>query len=992
MSRSSWHPDITMEPGQRVHGFIVEEVQPLPDLRAVAYRLHHDRSGARLLHLHAPDPENLLAIAFRTPPPDDTGLPHILEHTVLCGSRKYPVKDPFVELLKRSLATFLNAMTYPDKTVYPCASMVEKDFFNIADVYCDAVFHPLIKEEHFKQEGHHLAFAEPGNLDSPLIIKGVVYNEMKGAYSDLDGLIERKLTQSICPDNAYGRDSGGDPEAIPTLTYEAFRRFHERYYHPSNALIFIYGNIPTERHLDFLDSGYLRGFERARIDTTIEAQPRWREPHFETVPYPIGPHEDPARKAAVVITYLTNDVTEAIRSLAMTLLDYYLLGNAASPLRKALIDSKLGEELTDSGYANFQRDTFFTVGLKGTEARHAREILELVRETCQREIQRGLDAKKVEAAFHRLELASREIPGQYPLHLMDRVYRSWLYDADPLHNLRLNQQLAELRRRIETEGGFLERQLSELLLENPHCSVLTFVPDPKYMARKEADFRKRMEALKASMSRQQLQRIDEEARKLEALLGAPNPPEALATLPRLRLRDVPQEPPDIDPSVETVAGRPLLYTDVFSNGLNYLQLAVDLRGIEEDLIDYLPLYTEALRKMGAGDLDYAAMAELEAAHTGGVGAGLSVTGRVEDPFHVQPFLMLSSKAIDPKLDRMLEILTERFLRCDLSDLDRLRDVILQGRVARRSQIVPNGWHFALLHAGRHLSKNGRLAERLWGASQVHLFDELAREFDARREQIVEKLSRIRDFLLSRGRITASFVGPQDGFRRVKEYMEEMLGSLRGDDPPPEPSDHRPRYGTREALATPADVAFVAKTFPTVGADHPHAPALLMLSVHLSYGYLWEELRVKRGAYGARASFSPLNGVFSLASYRDPFIRETLETFEGAWEYVLERMDLSEEGLEQAIIGTLKTLDRPIRPGEAVGTALARYLRGETREFRLAFRSRLMALKADEVLRAVTEVLEPLSKRACICVLSSREKLEEVNRSLEPSAHLEISDL
>jgi hypothetical protein len=354
--------------------------------------------------------------------------------------------------------------------------------------------------------------------------------------------------------------------------------------------------------------------------------------------------------------------------------------------------------------------------------------------------------------------------------------------------------------------------------------------------------------------------------------------------------------------------------------------------------------------------------------------------------------MLSSKAIDPKLDRMLEILTERFLRCDLSDLDRLRDVILQGRVARRSQIVPNGWHFALLHAGRHLSKNGRLAERLWGASQVHLFDELAREFDARREQIVEKLSRIRDFLLSRGRITASFVGPQDGFRRVKEYMEEMLGSLRGDDPPPEPSDHRPRYGTREALATPADVAFVAKTFPTVGADHPHAPALLMLSVHLSYGYLWEELRVKRGAYGARASFSPLNGVFSLASYRDPFIRETLETFEGAWEYVLERMDLSEEGLEQAIIGTLKTLDRPIRPGEAVGTALARYLRGETREFRLAFRSRLMALKADEVLRAVTEVLEPLSKRACICVLSSREKLEEVNRSLEPSAHLEISDL
>ncbi len=293
---SSSMPTATLQEGDKRAGFTVSSVTPLPDLRAVAYLLAHEKSGAHLLHLHNEDPENLFTIAFRTPPPDSTGLPHILEHTVLCGSKKYPVKDPFVELLKKSVATFLNAMTYPDKTVYPCASMNEKDFFNIMDVYCDAVFHPLITEKHFKQEGHHLDFAEPGNPKSPLTIKGIVYNEMKGALSDLDGIIQHKTGRGIFPDNAYGLESGGDPEAIPDLTYEQFVDFYRAYYHPTNGLIFLYGNIPTERHLAFLDEKYLSGFDRLSIDTAIAPQPQWSEPVHETVPYPVGPNEDGAQQ------------------------------------------------------------------------------------------------------------------------------------------------------------------------------------------------------------------------------------------------------------------------------------------------------------------------------------------------------------------------------------------------------------------------------------------------------------------------------------------------------------------------------------------------------------------------------------------------------------------------------------------------------------------------------------------------------------------------
>jgi Zn-dependent M16 (insulinase) family peptidase len=991
MPQSKKLPEMPLNPQDRLHGFRVERVTPLPDIRAVACELVHEKSGAQVVHLYADDPENLLAIALRTPPPDDTGLPHILEHAVLCGSRRYPVKDPFVELLKTSLATFLNAMTYPDKTVYPCASMVEKDFFNVASVYCDAVFHPMLTEEHFKQEGHRLALADTGNPDSPLIIKGIVYNEMKGAYSDLDGIIERTVSRSICPDNAYGRDYGGDPEAIPQLTYDQFRRFHRVYYHPSNARIVLYGDVPTEKHLAFLN-GTLSGFERIQIDTGIEAQPRWSQPKRERIPYPIGAHDDPVRKAAVVLTFLTNDITEALRSLAMTVLDYYLLGNAASPLRKALIDSKLGEELTDSGYAGHQRDTFFTVGLKGTEPQHADAIVDLVRTTCEKLVQAGLERNKVEAAFHRMELATREIQGHYPLHLMERMYRSWMYDADPLYNLRLEEHLSALRRRYDSEPRFFERQLEEMLLDNPHFVVLTFVPDKEYTVRREREFHEKMATMKAAMRPEELQRLAAEDAELTAKQGAPNPPEALAKLPRLHRKDVPMEPVNqLDSSMAEVDGVPLLNTSMAANGLNYLHLAFDLRGIDEDLVDYLPLFTEALRKMAAGGDDFVVMAEREAAATGGVGAGISVSGHIEDPLRVRPYGLFSSKAIDAKLPEMLQILADRVLRCTFTDLDRLRDVVLQGRVARRSQLIPNGWLYALLYAGRHLSRNGALSERIGGVSQIRLFDRLAQEFDAVHHDLVEKLERIREFIRGKGRLTASFLGSDDQVPRITSFLKGFAAELRDEHPPDLPSDFRAAIGTHEAIATPADVAFVAEIFPTVGGAHPAAPALLLLSLHLSYGYLWEEIRVKGGAYGARASYNPLNGTYGLASYRDPVIRETLKAFGGVLDYIQTRMDLSPAAVEQAVIGTLKTMDPPIRPGQAVGTALARYLNGETPEFRRGFRRQLLELSGEEIRRAAAEVLAPAYRKAAVCVLAGREKIESANAALG-KGELKILDL
>jgi len=984
-------PKVLLSAGDEPHGFIVEEVTPLPDIRCVAYQMTHQKSGACALHLHADDPENLLAIAFRTPPPDHTGLPHILEHTALCGSRKYPVKDPFVELLKTSLATFLNAMTYPDKTVYPCASMVERDFFNLAGVYCDAVFHPLLTEEHFKQEGHHFDFEEPGDTDSPLAIKGIVYNEMKGAYSDLDGIIYRDMAAGICPDNAYGYDSGGNPDYIPELTYEQFVRFHQTYYHPVNALVFLYGSISTEAHLEFLDQACLGKFDRLEMDTSIASQPRWSAPSRATHPYPIGQEDDPKGKTAVVMTFLTNDVTDATRSLSMNILDYYLLGNAASPLRKALIDSKLGQELTSSGYMDWQRDTLFTVGLKGAEPEHTDAIVELVQSVCTRLAEEGLEKEKIEAAFHRLELSSSEIGGMYPLRLMDRVYNSWLYDCDPLYHLRLKEHLAELRSRYETEEGFFEKQLRELIVENPHHTVYTYVPDKDYMAKKEEAAREKMVSVKADMSKGVLTRIAEEAAELDKVQSQPNSPEALATLPKLSLSDIPPEPFELDTTRHGIAGVPVLYTDIFSNGLSYVNLAFDLSGIDDELIDFLPLYTEAFRKMGAGDDDYVRMAEREAASTGGVGAGVSASGRVDDADHVQPFLTVSSRALDAKLPDMLEVLSDKILRGDLTDLDRLKDVILQGRVGRRSSIVSSGSHFASLYAARNLSRNCCIEERLGGVTQIQLFDKLADNFDSMRGEVVGKLARIREFFQSGPRLTASFVGGEQQFATLKEYLADLIGGLRDESPPTETSEFAQATGARDGIATPADVAFVARAFPAVGRDHPDAPVLLLLGTNLSFGYLWDQIRVKGGAYGAHAGYNALNGTFTYSSYRDPFIKETLDAYRGVADHIENSMDLSPEGVEQAIIGTVKALDRPIRPGQAVGAALGRYLNGDSLEARKRFRTRLLELTGDDLRRVSREILGPALERSPVCVLSSREKLTAANESLEADA-LEIMDL
>ena len=966
--------------GQVMHGFEVEAVTPLPDLRATATRLRHRKSGARLLHLATADSENLFAVAFRTPPPDDTGLPHILEHTVLCGSRRYPVKDPFVELLKTSLATFLNAMTYPDRTVYPCASMNARDFANLMGVYCDAVFHPRITEEHFRQEGHHLDVAEPGNPASPLTVKGIVYNEMKGAYSTLDGVIYRTAA-GLFPDNAYGRDSGGSPDAIPSLTYGQFRAFHERYYHPSNAFFFLYGDTPLAPHLEFLDREVLSGFDRIDIDTAIAPQSRWSAPRRVTVPYPAAEDETPDRKAAFAMEWFTNVLTEPETTLAMGVLGEVLLAHEGSPLRRALVESRLGEDLVAEGYSTYRRDTSFGVGLRGIDVAKAGEVEALILSTLRGLADRGIDRDALAAAFHQFELAALDIPSSFPLVLMDRVFNMWIYDEDPLTMLHIRRHLAALRARSESEPGYFEGLLRRLVLDNPHCIAMTFVPDPALNRRREEEFAKRMEAVRAKLPPGDIARIDREARELEERQGLPNPPEAIATLPRLRRSDVPAEPTRLPVETADIAGRPLLRAETLTNGVGYLQLAVDLRGLDADLWDHLPLFAFSLTKTGAAGEDYAVAAGREAATCAGIAASVSTGGRAADPRAVQPFLHIATHGLDDRVDRMLEILRDRILSADFTDVTRLQTLLVQHQTGLREAVVPSGNAFAAARAQRGLSDNAALAERFAGISQVRFSRRLADTVPCDLAGLSRAMTRIREALLARGRFTASFVGSDAAASRVAAWYADLLGALPGRDVAPAAPAASAHPGAPEGVAVPSEVAFVAQAFRAVPADHPLAPALLVLATRLTLDYLWTEIRVKSGAYGCRASYAQSLGLFSVSSYRDPRIRGTLDVFARIPEHVAKDMDFSKDAVEQSIIGALKALDRPIRPEGAVATALDRHLSGIDEAFRRRFRERLLAVGADDLRRASDEILRPGLAAAPTCIVAGREKLETAARDV-----------
>ncbi|NOY80658.1 MAG: hypothetical protein GXP31_06595 [Kiritimatiellaeota bacterium] len=973
-------------------GFRVTRVRPTPVLPCIAVEARHLRTGARFLHLAADDPEDLFAIAVRTPPPDDTGVPHILEHSVLGGSRKYPVKDPFVEMLKMSMATFINAMTYPDRTVYPVASTVKKDFFNLADVYFDAVFHPNISPLTLDQEGHHLEFVRPGDVGSPLTIKGIVYNEMKGAYSDLDSVVDRISTRGLFPDTPYGRDSGGDPEAIPRLTYPRFRGFLERFYHPSNAFFFVYGGIPTEEHFAFLDARLRDCPDRRDIRVRIRRQPRWTAPRETTVAFPIGPGEDPDRRAAVTMNWLVSDVSDVSTNLAMNVVDHLLLGTAAAPLRKALVDSRLGEDLTPSGFAEGTRETSFHVGLKGTSLACRGEIVALIEDVLRQTACRGFAPDKIENALHQLEYGHREIQGMFPLRLMGWVYNAWLYGLDPLTFLRTAEQIDALRGRVKQDPGLFSRLIREHLLDNPHRLTAVVKPEVGLLQQREKALARRLARRKRRMSVAELEAIARRAAELDRLQSAPNPPEAVAALPQLRLKDVPPDPRAIPTELIPVGHElPLLRNDIFANGVNYLVLAFDLGGLPREFLADVSVLTALFSRMGAAGRSYAETADRIAAVTGGVSAGVFAATQAVDPNRTQGYFTISFKALDKKFPDALELVRDLLFELDLSDVRRLKDVLTQAQARGRAAIVPSGHQFAARRAARFLSGVSGLSELWYGVSALRTGEEMLADFDRREGELRRRLERVREHLLRSASVAASFTGTPVFAEPVAEWLrgafdrrsQASCGGGELTSPPP------PAPPVREGLAIESDVAFCARALRAPHASSADAPLLRVFSQLAAFEYMWEEIRVKGGAYGGMSMYDSVAGALTFLSYRDPSVARTIAVFDRVREYV-ERSRWTPEDVERAVIGCAKADERPVRPGPATSTALRRFLIGLDDSLRRERRQALLGVSADDVRAAALRVLDDATNPGNTCVVGAREELERA--SAELSEPLIIEDI
>jgi Zn-dependent M16 (insulinase) family peptidase len=930
-----------------VHGFSLIRIQPIEELNVTAYEFIHEKNGARLIHIYNEDPDNLFSIAFRTPVYDSTGVPHILEHSVLCGSRKFPIKDPFQELLKGSLQTFLNALTYPDKTVYPVSSQVEKDFFNLVDVYCDAVFNPMLTENTFYQEGWHF---DVEDISKPIGIKGIVYNEMKGVFSNFSSHVDRKSLSSIFPDTTYFHESGGEPEQITNLTYEQFREFHRKYYHPSNSFIILYGNIPSEKTLHFLNDNYIKHFERLEIDSAIKHQMLWDAPREQTILAP-APKEDDGT-ATVAALWIFGNAADPVLSLAGKILTHYLLGTESSPLKRALIDSGLGEDLDDiSGFESDLAQTIFAAGLRKCLPQNASKVLDCIISTLRKEVEVGMDSELLEGALRQVEFSLREVTsGHFPynLRLAERCYRSWIYDGDPFAHLAFEKPLSE----IKSKGiDFFVELIRSLLLKNPHRLLSTVTASSEMGKMLEQQTLQHAHLLTQHFTESDKQRFSVLTEELLRQQKTTPAPEALATLPRLDKRDLPREGRKYPIQIVDAGNATLHLHDVFTSGIVYVDCGFDLSGVPVELVPFVPLFAELITRCGAGGISYEKMATQIALATGGIDASVSCKTKSGTADELMFYLFFSGKSLLSRTDEMLSIMSKILLTPELDNAKQIRDILKEERNSLHSSIVSAGHQFAILNASSHLSKSRYLDELMGGITQLRFLDSLVSR-DAVGE-VVDAVKKIHSLIIDKNRCVLSVTveNPSTVEEKLKVFLESLpsldVGSVNYDIKMTTPE-------LPKAVELSSAVNFVGKVWKLPALSPDDAGILYLTARHLSTGYLWDKVRVEGGAYGGMSMMSVSHPVFACASYRDPNIKSTIEHFTGGLKEIAS--GISQGKIDQSIIGTIGKIDSPRSPhAQGFGSTID-LLSGFTREYKQKMREAVLGADTETLVRTAKRIL------------------------------------
>ena len=949
-----------------VHGFELIEKREIPEIGSLVALYRHAVTGAELLSISNNDENKVFSVSLRTPPEDSTGVAHILEHSVLCGSRKYPVKEPFVELLKGSLKTFLNAFTYPDKTCYPVASQNLRDFYNLIDVYLDAVFYPRLTSHIFEQEGRHLDMT---SYEDRIAYKGVVYNEMKGVYSSPDSILSELTQQSLFPDNTYGLDSGGDPHRIPDLTFEQFCAFHRDYYHPSNARIFFYGNDDPEARLKLIDD-FIADFGPRSVNSSVPLQPSFPAPRKIRRSFAAG-EEEGNRKGMMTVAWLLPETAVPETNLAFQILNRILIGMPGSPLRKALIDSGLGEALTGSGLENELRQMYFSVGLKGMEPVDADRVETLIFDTLDRLARDGVEPGTVDAALNTLEFRLRENnSGSFPrgIALMLRALTTWLYDRDPFALLAFEKPLANLKADMAASPSYFPGLIRRYLLDNPHRSTVILEPDTLLREREEAEEQEQMEALRRSMTFEELADIVRNTLELRKLQETPDSPEALATIPLLKVSDLEKDNKIIPLEISNESGSTVLLHELATNGILYLDIALDLHSLPQELLPYAPLFGRALVEMGTKHEDYVSFTQRIGTHTGGIYSGLFTSTRKTDRTGAVK-LTFRGKCMIERSEEFFAILRDMLLDVKLDDRERFRQMALEEKAGMERRIVPNGHQMANLRIRAHFSEGDWAAEQMSGISYLLFLRELVSRIDDDWPGVLAVLESIRERLVTRRSMlfNATLDGRNLSDRRVAG-LARLIEALPDREVPVVqwvPS----LYPCFEGLVVPSQVNYVGKGANLYDLGFAFDGSFKVVIGYLRNSWLWDRVRVQGGAYGAMCAFDRLTGVLTFLSYRDPNFLKTVENFDASAEF-LRTAALDEDEISKAIISAIGALDAYLLPDAAGYVSMARYITEDGEDDRRRMREEILAATREDF-RAFADVLAEVKEKGIVKMVGSR---------------------
>ncbi len=955
------------------HGFELIKEAAIPELNTVAKLYRHVKTGAELFSLENEDENKVFGITFRTPPEDSTGLPHIMEHSVLCGSRKYPVKEPFVELMKGSLQTFLNAFTYPDKTCYPIASTNLQDFYNLTDVYLDAVFYPRITPEIMQQEAWHY---EMDTFDAPLSFKGVVFNEMKGAFSSPESLISRHSEQSLFPDNAYRFESGGDPVEIPNLTYEQFKNFHETYYHPSNARIFFYGDDNGEERLRLLDN-YLGEYKSQPVDSVIPLLPHIKQHRRIHQPYPASDDVD-QQKAMLTLNWLLPANTDPTLALALSMLSHILVGIPASPLRKALIDSGLGEDVIGGGLDNSVRQLYFSTGLKGVLPDNTDRVEQLIIDTLMELAQTSIDPDTIAASINTIEFNLREQNyGRYPrgLVVMLQALVTWLYDGDPFAGIAFEKPLGEIKAALAENARYFEELIQRYLLDNMHRTTVVLDPDPSMQQRLDTAEQERLAQTKASMDERQLKQIMEQAQHLKTLQETPDSPEALSTVPSLALDDLDKSPKRVSTLESRHHGTRVLYHDLFTNGLVYLDVGFNLHTLPQELLPYARLFGLALLAIGTETEDFVKLTQRIGRQTGGI-TSTTFTSAIKDQPQAAAWSFLRCKSTIEQADDLLAILRDIILTVKLDNPERFTQMLLEAKAQEEAGLVPGGHRVVLSRLRARFNEAYWATEHMSGVSYLFFLRKLITEVQHDWPAVLEKLESVRHLLVNRNTMLCNVTLDNANWKLIEPKLDYLLTSF-----PAESAaliKWSPPYATApEGLTIPVQVNYVGKGADLYRLGYVSHGSTEVIAHYLRSTWLWERVRVQGGAYGGFCIFDRHSGVFAYLSYRDPNLLTTLKTYDQTSTY-LRNIELPEDELVKGIIGIIGTMDAYQLPDAKGYSAMARVLIEYTDDARQQYRTELLSTTAHNFI-AFADILDGLNKTGQVVVLGAQDALDAANR-------------